>query len=189
MSDSLVKLANDEVKIRIIHTSVGAINESDVLLASASNAIIIGFHVRPDNRVRDLAEREHVDIRLYDIIYHAIDNVTSALEGMLTPEIREKIVGVAEVREVFKIPRAGTVAGSYVPSGTITRNALVRLIRNGVVIYESTVGTLRRFKEDVREVQNGYECGITVEGYQDIKAQDVLEVYETQEVARQLETT
>jgi len=188
LSDSLLKLANDEVKIRIIHTSVGAINESDVLLAAASNAIIIGFHVRPDGRVRDLAQREQVDIRLYDIIYRVIQDVTAALEGLLTPEIHETVVGVAEVREVFKIPRAGTVAGSYVQTGTITRNASVRLIREGVVIYESTVGTLRRFKEDVREVQNGYECGITVDGYQDIKTQDLLEVYETQEVARQFET-
>lgn len=188
LGDSLTKLANDEVKIRIIHTGIGAINESDVLLAAASNAIIIGFHVRPDNRVRDLAQREKVDIRLYDIIYRVIQDVTAALEGMLTPAIHETIVGVAEVREIFKIPRAGTVAGSYVQSGTITRNALVRLIRDGIVIYESTIGTLRRFKEDVREVGNGYECGITVEGYQDVKAQDVLEVYETEEVARQFET-
>ncbi|MEE2708573.1 MAG: translation initiation factor IF-2 [Gemmatimonadota bacterium] len=188
LSDSLLKLANDEVKIRIIHASVGAINESDVLLAAASNAIIIGFHVRPDGRVRDLALREQVDIRLYDIIYRVIQDVTAALEGLLTPEIHETVVGVAEVREVFKIPRAGAVAGSYVQSGTITRNASVRLIRDGVVVYESTVGTLRRFKEDVREVQNGYECGITVEGYQDIKIQDLIEVYETQEIARQFET-
>lgn len=188
LSDSLMRLENNEVKIRIIHSNIGAINESDVLLAAASNAIIIGFHVRPDVRVRELAQREKVDIRLYDIIYRVISDVTAALEGMLKPEIREKVIGAAEVREIFRTPRAGVVAGSYVQTGTIRRNAAVRVIRAGVVVYEGIVGSLRRFKDDVREVQTGYECGITVEGFNDVKPQDLLEAYETQEVARQFET-
>lgn len=188
LSDSLMRLDAEEVKIRIIHQGIGAINESDVLLAAASNAIIIGFHVRPDVRVRELAQREKVDIRLYDIIYRAIEDIKSALGGMLKPEIREEIVGVAEVREIFRVPRAGVVAGSYVQSGAIRRNAAVRILRNNVVVYDGVVSSLRRFKEDVREVQAGYECGISIDGFNDIKQQDVLEVYETREVARQLET-
>ncbi len=188
LSDSLLRLENDEVKIRIIHTGIGAINESDVLLATASNAIIIGFHVRPNAQARALAEREKVDIRLYDIIYRVIQDVTDALEGMLKPDIEEEVVGVVEVREIFRAPRVGTIAGCYVQSGNVVRNANIRLIRDGIVVYESTVGSLRRFKEDVREVQSGFECGLTVEGYQDIKQDDTIEVYETREVARQLQT-
>ncbi len=188
LGDSLLRLENDEVKIRIIHTGIGAINESDVLLATASNAIIIGFHVRPNAQARALAEREKVDIRLYDIIYRVIQDVTDALEGMLKPDIEEQVVGVVEVREIFRAPRVGTIAGCYVQTGNVVRNANIRLIRDGVVVYESTVGSLRRFKEDVREVQSGFECGLTVEGYQDIKQDDTIEVYETREVARQLQT-
>lgn len=188
LSDSLLRLENDEVKIRIIHTGIGAINESDVLLATASNAIIIGFHVRPNAQARALAEREKVDIRLYDIIYRVIQDVTDALEGMLKPDIEEQVVGVVEVREIFRAPRVGTIAGCYVQSGNVTRNANIRLIRDGIVVYESTVGSLRRFKEDVREVQSGFECGLTVDGFQDIKQEDTIEVYETREVARQLQT-
>ncbi len=188
LGDSLLRLENDEVKIRIIHTGIGAINESDVLLATASNAIIIGFHVRPNAQARALAEREKVDIRLYDIIYRVIQDVTDALEGMLKPDIEEQVVGVVEVREIFRARRVGTIAGCYVQSGNVTRNANIRLIRDGVVVYESTVSSLRRFKEDVREVQSGFECGLTVDGYQDIKQNDTIEVYETREVARQLQT-
>ena len=188
LSDSLLRLENDEVKIRIIHTGIGAINESDVLLATASNAIIIGFHVRPNAQARALAEREKVDIRLYDIIYRVIQDVTDALEGMLKPDIEEQVVGVVEVREIFRAPRVGNIAGCYVQSGNVTRNANIRLIRDGIVVYESTVGSLRRFKDDVREVQSGFECGLTVEGFQDVKQDDTIEVYETREVARQLET-
>ncbi len=188
LSDSLLRLENDEVKIRIIHTGIGAINESDVLLATASNAIIIGFHVRPNAQARALAEREKVDIRLYDIIYRVIQDVTDALEGMLKPDIEEQVVGVVEVREIFRAPRVGTIAGCYVQSGNVTRNANIRLIRDGIVVYESTVGSLRRFKEDVREVQSGFECGLTVDGFQDVKQDDTIEVYETREVARQLQT-
>ncbi len=188
LSDALMRLINDEVKIRVIHTGIGAINESDVLLAAASNAIIIGFHVRPNVHARDLAEREKVDIRLYDIIYRAIQDVTNALEGLLKPEILETVVGSVEIREIFRAPRVGTVAGCHVQSGSIQRNSTIRLIRDSVVIYESRISSLRRFKEDVREVQSGFECGLTVEGYQDIKPDDQIEVYETREVARQLET-
>ena len=188
LSDSLLRLENDEVKIRIIHTGIGAINESDVLLATASNAIIIGFHVRPNAQARALAEREKVDVRLYDIIYRVIQDVTDALEGMLKPDIEEQVVGVVEVREIFRAPRVGTIAGCYVQSGNVTRNANIRLIRDGIVVYESTVGSLRRFKEDVREVQSGFECGLTVDGFQDIKQDDTIEVYATREVARQLQT-
>ena len=188
LSDSLLRLENDEVKIRIIHTGIGAINESDILLATASNAIIIGFHVRPNAQARALAEREKVDIRLYDIIYRVIQDVTDALEGMLKPDIEEQVVGVVEVREIFRAPRVGNIAGCYVQSGNVTRNANIRLIRDGIVVYESTVGSLRRFKDDVREVQSGFECGLTVEGFQDVKQDDTIEVYETREVARQLET-
>jgi len=188
LSDALMRLINDEVKIRVIHTGIGAINESDVLLAAASNAIIIGFHVRPNVPARDLAEREKVDIRLYDIIYRAIQDVTNALEGLLKPDILETVVGSVEIREIFRAPRVGTVAGCYVQSGSIQRNSTIRLIRDSVVIYESRISSLRRFKEDVREVQSGFECGLTVEGYQDIKPDDQIEVYETREVARQLET-
>ena len=188
LGDSLLRLENDEVKIRIIHTGIGAINESDVLLATASNAIIIGFHVRPNAQARALAEREKVDIRLYDIIYRVIQDVTDALEGMLKPDIEEQVVGVVEVREIFRAPRVGTIAGCYVQTGNVARNANIRLIRDGIVVYESKVGSLRRFKEDVREVQSGFECGLTVEGYQDIKQDDTIEVYETREVARQLQT-
>jgi len=187
LSDSLLRLANEEVKIRIIHTGIGAISESDVLLATASNAIIIGFHVRPNAQARSLAEREQVDLRLYDIIYRVIQDVTDALEGMLKPDIEEQVVGVVEVREIFRAPRVGTIAGCYVQSGNVTRNANVRLIRDGIVIYQSSVGSLRRFKEDVREVQSGFECGLSVDGFQDIKQQDVIEVYETREIARQLQ--
>ena len=187
LSDSLLRLANEEVKIRIIHTGIGAISESDVLLATASNAIIIGFHVRPNAQARSLAEREQVDLRLYDIIYRVIQDVTDALEGMLKPDIEEQVVGVVEVREIFRAPRVGTIAGCYVQSGNVTRNANIRLIRDGIVIYQSSVGSLRRFKEDVREVQSGFECGLSVDGFQDIKQQDVIEVYETREIARQLQ--
>jgi len=188
LSDSLMKLVNDEVKIRVIHRGIGAINASDVLLASASNAIIIGFHVRPNVQARELAQREKVDIRLYDIIYRAIQDVTDALEGLLQPEIQEKVVGLVEIREIFRVPRSGTVAGCFVLSGNVNRNSLVRVLRDSVVIYESKISSLRRFKEDVREVQTNFECGLTIEGYQDLKANDQIEVYETLEVARQLET-
>ena len=188
LSDSLMRLENDEVKIRIIHSGVGGINESDVLLASASGAIIIGFNVRPATaKVRDIAEREKVDIRLYDIIYRVTQDVTAALEGMLKPEIQEKVVGMVEIREIFRVPRVGVVAGCQVQTGSVRRNAAVRIVRDGVVVYQGIISSLRRFKEDVREVQSGFECGLTIDGFQDVKVRDLVEVYETQEVARQFQ--
>jgi len=177
------------VKVEVVHRGVGAITEGDILLAKASGSIIIGFHVRPDNNARTAAEREGVDIRLYRIIYEAVNDVRAALEGLLRPEEREVILGEAEVREVFKISRIGTIAGCSVRSGIINRQARVRLIRNGVEVYDGTIASLRRFKEDVREVREGFECGISIENFNDIKVGDVIECYRTEEVARTLEST
>jgi len=187
LADSLGQLSTTEVSVDIVHRGVGAITESDILLAKASGAIIIGFHVRPDNNARQAAEREGVDIKLYRIIYEAVADVRSALEGMLRPESREVVVGEAEVRDVFKVARVGTIAGSYVRSGTITRGSRVRVIRDGVEIYSGTLGSLRRFKDDAKEVKEGYECGIGVENFNDIKVGDVLECYKTEVVARTLD--
>ncbi len=187
LADSLGQLSTTEVSVDIVHRGVGAITESDILLAKASGAIIIGFHVRPDNNARQAAEREGVDIKLYRIIYEAVADVRSALEGMLRPESREVVVGEAEVRDVFKVARVGTIAGSYVRNGTITRGSRVRVIRDGVEIYSGTLGSLRRFKDDAKEVKEGYECGIGVENFNDIKVGDVLECYKTEVVARTLD--
>lgn len=186
LSESLVKLSNDEVKVDVIHKGVGAINDADVLLAAASQAIIVGFHVRPISSTRKVAENENVEIRLYSVIYDAINDVKSALEGLLTPEIKEEILGVAEVRETFKVPKIGTVAGCYVQEGKILRNAKVRLIRDGIVIYEGSLSSLRRFKDDVREVDSGYECGMGIEGYNDIKVGDTIEAFKLTEKKRTL---
>jgi translation initiation factor IF-2 len=188
LSDALLKLSNPEVRLNIIHSGVGAITESDVLLASASNAIIIGFQVRPSAAARKLAEQEHIDIRLYSIIYDAINDLRSALEGLLAPERKEQITGMAEVRATFKVPKVGTVAGCYVTEGRIRRNDRVRLIRDGVVVYEGRLASLKRFKEDVREVAAGYECGMGIEGYNDIKVGDIIEAYEIVETRRTLST-
>ena len=187
LSDALLKLSTDEVAVNIIHSGVGAITESDVMLASASDAIIIGFQVRPTSSARQLAEREHVDIRLYSVIYQAIEDVRDALEGLLSPEKTEQIVGVAEVRETFKIPKVGTVAGCRVLEGRIRRGDRVRVIRDGVVIYEGAISSLKRFKEDVREVQSGYECGMGIENFNDIKVGDQIEAFEIVEQRRKLE--
>lgn len=187
LSESLVKLSNDEVKVNVIHKGVGAINDADVLLAAASQAIIVGFHVRPLTSTRKLAETENVEIRLYSVIYDAINEVKSALEGLLAPEIKEEILGVAEVRETFKVPKIGMVAGCYVLEGKMTRNAKVRLIRNGIVIYEGTLSSLKRFKEDVREVESGYECGMGIAGYNDIKIGDSIEAFKFVEQKRTLQ--
>jgi translation initiation factor IF-2 len=186
LSDALLKLSTDEVAVNIIHTGVGAITESDVMLASASDAVIIAFQVRPMPSARALAEREEIDIRAYSIIYDAISDVRDALEGLLSPEKNEKTLGTAEVRETFKVPRVGTVAGCYVIDGVIRRNDRIRLIRDGVVIYEGGLSSLRRFKDDVREVQAGYECGIGMENYADIKVGDQFEAYEIVETKRTL---
>ncbi len=187
LSDSLMKLSNEEVKVRIIHRAVGAISESDVLLAQASGAIIIGFNVRPTSAAKKLAESESVEIRLYNIIYNVINDVKSALEGMLEPEKREEILGTAEVRETFKIAKVGTVGGCFVTEGKILRNARARLIRNGIVIYDGKIASLKRFKDDVKEVEAGLECGIALENYNDIKVGDIIEAYNILEVKRKLE--
>jgi translation initiation factor IF-2 len=186
LADALGQLSSAEVKIDIVHRGVGAITESDVLLAKASGAIIIGFHVRPDNNARSAAEREGVDIRLYRVIYEAVEDVRAALTGLLSPEEREVILGEAEVREIFRVPRIGVVAGSYVRNGIINRQGKARLIRDGVEIYDGNIGSLRRFKDDVREVREGFECGIGIENFNDIKVGDVIECYRMEEVARTL---
>lgn len=186
LSGSLQKLSTEEVKVNIIHTGVGAISESDVLLASASDAIIIGFQVRPTAGARKLAEREEIDIRLFSVIYEAVDLVHDALEGMLSPEISEKITGNVDVRDTFKVPGVGTIAGCYVTDGKINRNSKIRLIRNGIVIYTGEISSLKRFKEDVREVSSGYECGIGIRNYNDIKVGDSIESYEIVETKRKL---
>ncbi len=186
LGDALSKLSNDEVRVQVIHKAVGAISESDVLLAAASNAIILGFHVRPGSAARKLAEAESVDIKLYSIIYDAIENVRKGLEGLLSPEIREDVVGSVEVRQVFKVPKVGTAAGCYVVDGKIQRNNRVRLIRDGIVAYEGTIGSLKRFKDDVREVEEGYECGLSLENFNDIKVGDTIEAFVIVETQRTL---
>jgi len=188
LADALAQLSNAEVQVEVIHRGVGAVTESDILLARAAGAIIVGFHVRPDNNARAAAEREGVDIKLYKVIYDAVNDVRAALEGMLRPEKREVVLGEAEVRQTFKAPKVGVVAGCYVRHGTITRQARVRVVRNGVEVYDGTIGSLRRFKDDVREVKEGYECGIAVENFNDVKVGDVIECYRTEEVARTLQS-
>jgi len=184
--DALTRLSTDEVKLSVIHASVGGINESDVLLAAASNAIVIGFNVRPESKAADLATREGVDIRLYNIIYEVVNDVRDALEGLLEPTLRERILGKAEVRQIFTIPSAGRVAGSFVTDGKIVRGGRARVVRDNVVVHEGKIGTLRRFKDDAREVTSGYECGLTLENFPDIKEGDVVEAFEMEEVARHL---
>jgi translation initiation factor IF-2 len=189
LSDSLEQLSTNEVQVTVIHRGVGAINRSDALLAATSSAIIIGFHVRPDADARNVAEHEGVDIRLYDVIYEAIEDVRAALEGLLAPEEREVLLGAAEVRQLFKVPRAGTVAGCYVTEGVIRRNDPVRLVRDGIQVYKGHLGSLKRFKDDVREVREGFECGMNIDGYNDVKVGDVIECFTIEEVARTLAST
>ncbi|OQX65471.1 MAG: translation initiation factor IF-2 [Desulfococcus sp. 4484_242] len=186
LSDSLVKQSTSEVKLNIIHSATGAITESDVMLASASGAIIIGFNVRANPRVVELAERENVDIRYYDVIYNVIKDVRLAMAGLLAPVLKEHVIGRAEVKEIFRVPKVGAVAGCQVTDGHVDRNAHVRLLRDDVVVFDGKVASLRRFKEDVKEVQTGYECGIGLENFSDIKPADIFEVYEVQEVAPEL---
>ncbi|MBI2880665.1 MAG: translation initiation factor IF-2 [Candidatus Tectomicrobia bacterium] len=186
LQDALEKLSGSEVRVRVIHSSAGGITETDVMLASASNAIIVGFHVRPTPQASTVAQREEVDIRLYNIIYDAIKEVRSAMSGLLEPTKREVTLGRAEVREVFHIPKVGSVAGCYVLDGVVQRNALARVIRDNIVIYEGKIGSLRRFKEDVAEVGNGYECGIGIENFQDVKQGDIIEPYILEMVERTL---
>jgi translation initiation factor IF-2 len=187
LKSSMQKLETDEVQINFIHEGVGRISESDVMLASASEAIIIGFNVRPDSNAKKMAEAEGVQIRLYRVIYDVIDDVRSALEGMLTPTIKENVIGQAEVRAVFKVPKAGKIAGCFVQEGQIKRNAKVRLIRDGVVIWDGSLDALKRFKDDVREVKAGYECGMNLANFQDVREGDILEAYELVEEKRTLD--
>jgi len=185
LQDALFKLSLEEVQIKIIHTGVGSINESDVMLASASNAIVIGFNVRPDNNARKLAEADQVDIRLYRIIYEAIEDIKAAVTGLLKPIMKEVILGQAEVRQLFKVSRLGSIAGSYVIEGKLTRNAMIRVIRDGTVILDGgRIESLKRFKDDVREVLTGYECGILLENYNDLHEGDIIEAYVMEQVAR-----
>ncbi len=181
---SLEKLSNDEVRVRCIHGAVGAINESDTLLASTANAIIVGFNVRPDNNARDMAEREKIDIRLYRVIYQAIEDVEAAMKGMLAPKFKEVLLGHASVRQTFKVSGVGTIAGSYVTDGKIARNAQIRLLRDNIVIHEGKIDSLKRFKDDAKEVNTGYECGIGIENYNDIKENDVIECFVMEEIER-----
>ena len=185
LSDTLTKLSDDKVKVRIIHSGVGAINESDVLLATASNAIVIGFNVRPDRNAADVAEREKVDIRLHSVIYNVVDEMKNAMSGLLEPTFKEVRIGTAQVRETFKVPKFGTIAGCMVTDGRITRtgDTQARLLRDNVVVYEGKIGSLRRFKDDVSEVKSGFECGIGFEKYNDLKVGDVIEVFVNERVA------
>jgi translation initiation factor IF-2 len=186
LSDSLIRLSTEQIQVNVIHKGVGQISESDVVLAAASDAIIIGFQVRPSQPARRAAEKEGVDIRLYSIIYNAIEEVKSAMEGMLSPEIKEEITGMVEIREVFKITKVGTVAGCMVKEGKIKRGNKIRIIRDGIVIYSGELGSLKRFKDDVKEVAAGYECGLNIHNFNDIKVGDIVEAFEEVEVKKTL---
>jgi translation initiation factor IF-2 len=181
---SLVKLSNAEVKVSVIHTGVGGITESDVMLAAASNAIIVGFNVRPDKSAIDSAARQSVDIRTHRIIYEIIEEMESAMKGMLAPTFKEVINGHAEVRQTIRVPNVGTIAGCYIQDGKITRQSQIRVLRDGIVIFEDKISSLRRFKDDVKEVAAGYECGVGLEKFNDIKEGDILEAFVMEEVAR-----
>jgi translation initiation factor IF-2 len=186
LSDSLLQLSTKQIQVNVVHKGVGQITESDIMLASASDAIIVGFQVRPLASVRRLAEKEEIDIRTYSIIYDAIDEIKSAMEGMLAPTVEEKVVANVEIREVFKITKVGTVAGCMVLDGKINRNTKVRVLRDGVVIYTGELASLKRFKEDAKEVATGYECGLNIQNFNDIKAGDLIEGYERVEIKAKL---
>jgi translation initiation factor IF-2 len=179
---SLEKLTNEEVRVRVIHSGVGAISESDIMLAATSGAIIVGFNVRPDNAARDSAVRSNVDIRMYRIIYEAINEIESAMKGMLTPKFKEIILGHAEVRQVVKISKSGTICGCYVTEGKIVRNSSVRIVRSNIVVHEGALDSLRRFKDDVKEVAANYECGISIEKFNDIKEGDIIEAFTMEQI-------
>jgi translation initiation factor IF-2 len=182
LGEMLTKLSTDKVKVRILHSSVGAITETDVLLAAASNAIIVGFNVRPERKAAELANREKVDVRLHTIIYNVVDEIKRAMVGMLEPVTKETRLGSAEVRNVFRVPKVGAIAGSYITDGKITRNAEVRLLRDNVVIYEGKIASLKRFKDDASEVTRGYECGIGIQNFNDLKVSDIIEAFVTERV-------
>ncbi|NLY80603.1 MAG: translation initiation factor IF-2, partial [Lysinibacillus sp.] len=184
LAASLMKLDVEGVNVKIIHTGVGAITESDITLAAASNAIVIGFNVRPDVNAKRAAEEEGVQIRLHRVIYKAIEEIDAAMKGMLDPEFEEKIIGQAEVRQTIKISKVGTIAGSYVTEGKVTRDSGVRIIRDGIVIYEGELESLKRFKDDAKEVQKGYECGIQIKNFNDIKEGDIIEAFIMEEIER-----
>jgi len=186
LEDEIAKLPHDQVSATVIHDGVGGINESDVMLAAASNAVVIGFNVRPVQDAAQVATREGVEIRTYSVIYRVIEELRAALEGLLEPEEVEQTVATAEIRETFRASRVGTIAGCHVTSGTVRRGGQVRLVRDGTVVYDGRIGSLRRFKDDVREVQEGFECGIVLENFADVKVEDVLEAYETRQVERAL---
>ena len=186
VKQSLEKLSNEEVAVRVIHCGVGAVNESDVMLATASNAIIIGFNVRPVPGAEEVAKKENVDIRTYTIIYKAIEDVQAAMTGMLDPEYKDEDTGKAEVRETFKISGVGTIAGCYVTTGKIFRGGKARIVRDGIIIHDGEIAALRRFKDDVKEVNSGYECGLSFVNYNDLKEGDIVEAYVTKEVERKL---
>jgi translation initiation factor IF-2 len=186
LSDSFSKLSSEQIQINIIHKGVGAITETDVMLASASDAIIIGFNVRPAGNARQLADKEEIDIRYYSIIYAAIDDLKDAMEGMLAPEMKEEILGTAEIREIFKISKVGSIAGCMVMDGKIARNAKVRIIRDGVVVHAGELSALKRFKDDVKDVAKGYDCGIQIKGYNDIEERDVIEAYHEVAIKKKL---
>jgi translation initiation factor IF-2 len=186
LQDSLERISTPEVKLKVIHSSVGAITESDVALASASNAVILGFNVKPEPKAIKLAVQEGVDIRLYDVIYDAINEVKAAMEGLLEPKYVEKVTGRLEVRNLFTVPKYGIIAGSYVLEGKVTRGSAMRVVRDGQVIHQGKIDSLRRFKDDVREVTFGYECGVGVIGFSDLKVGDQVETYELERVTQRL---
>jgi translation initiation factor IF-2 len=186
LEDEIAKLPHDQVAVSVIHDGVGGINESDVMLASASDAIVIGFNVRPVQDAAQIADREGVEIRTYTVIYRVVEELRAAMEGMLEPEEVESTIGVAEVRATFRASRVGTIAGSYVREGIMRRGASCRLVRGGTIIYDGRIASLRRFQDDVREVETGFECGIVLENYADVKEEDVIEAYETRQVEREL---
>jgi translation initiation factor IF-2 len=184
--ETLEKLSTDKVQVKVIHSGVGAVNESDVLLASASAAIVVGFNIRPERAAQDLAKHEQVDLRLHTVIYDVAEEIQQAMVGLLDPTIREKDLGRVEVRDTFHVPKFGTVAGSYVQDGVVRRDAQIRLLRDNAVIYEGEIDSLRRFKEDVNEVKGGYECGISIANFNDIKIGDVIQVYTQEEVPSEM---
>jgi translation initiation factor IF-2 len=179
---SLLKLSNEEVKVRVIHAAAGGITEGDVTFAAASNAIIVGFNVRPDKTALDSAERQNVDVRTYRVIYECLEEIEAAMKGMLAPKFRENLLGHAEVRQTIHVPNVGTIAGSYIQDGKITRQSQIRVVRDGIVIFEDKISSLKRFKDDVREVASGYECGVGLEKFNDIKVGDVLEAFIMEQV-------